>query len=73
VGRWPKSGRETPGFGKLVAGTTKASKRRLQVVGVIGDPGRARTFNPEIKSAIHEESTGSQELLTGEEYKTKEE
>ena len=52
--------------GKLVAEATKASKRRLQVVAVSGDPGRARTF-----SAIHEEPTGSQEPITDEEYKTK--
>jgi integrase len=38
--------------GKLVAGATKASTRRSQVVGGIGDPGRARTFNPEIKSLL---------------------
>jgi integrase len=46
---------ETPtrqGGGKLVAEVTKRSPRRSQVVGVIGDPGRARTFNPEIKSLL---------------------
>ncbi len=57
------------GGGKMVARIAAASKSRPQV----GDPGRARTFNPEIKSAIHEEPTGSLELLTDEEYKTKKE
>lgn len=38
--------------GKMVAGTTKALRRRPQVVDVTGDPGRARTFNPEIKSRL---------------------
>jgi hypothetical protein len=38
--------------GILVAEATKRSPRRSQVVGMIGDPGRARTFNPEIKSLL---------------------
>jgi hypothetical protein len=37
---------------KIVAGNAAASKSRPQVVDLNGDPGRARTFNPEIKSLL---------------------
>jgi hypothetical protein len=40
------------GGGKMVARIAAASKSRPQVVDLIGDPGRARTFNPEIKSLL---------------------
>jgi Phage integrase family len=62
----------SPNWWQIGGRSHQSLKRRPQGVGGIGDPGRARTFNPEIKSAIHEDSIGSQEPLADKEYKTKE-